>query len=871
MTPFLPSSPSARYTSMMTYDPVDGYVLLFGGFTTSAVGDTWIFQNGKWTDISGLQLNSPPSRYIGSMAYDPLDQYVLLFGGYSGSVTYSDTWSFTHGQWNQITSSVHTPTTRWRANMGFDVTDGYMVLFGGTDSSGATIYADTWYYLNGSWNDNTKNVTGNPPGTYRGSMAWDPGDGYLLMFGGCTSSSPSSGTTNTWSYVTNKWTNLATTDGTPPAARLYTQMTYDNATSSILLFGGSSTTSGPVYNDTWLFKTGKWYQDTANLTKSPPIRGYEMLAWIPQGQFLLMFGGYTTVSNYGDTWGLGPQVLTILSVTPAAIDLGLNATIHTAGFSNHRPLNISYPSLPTGCTGGNVTQLNCTPTAYGNFSVNVSVRDTMKNYGNMSVVLPVLQDPTLVSFLAVPSTVTASEPTILQPRIAGGGTPYHYQYTGMPPGCVSGNTSALTCRPTTAGTYRIHLVATDTRGFGVQANASLIVNPKGKVVSFLAAPADIDVNSTTAFQVSLQNGTPPFTYVYAGLPRGCLPANLAVLTCTPLTAGLYNVTVNVTDSSGYKLTALTMLIVNPPLAIIVFTISPALADVGQSIQFTVSATGGSGTIRYVYTNLPQGCTVTTGASGRCTPTGPGTSPVLVTTTDAVNGTANATATVTVRPDPVALAPVVHPVAVDANQIFTVQPLVQGGIAPYHFVFAGLPSGCALTASGNMSCTPASPGPLSVTVTVTDASGKRSTSPATTVRVDPDPGVASSSTAPNSPVVGKTATFTVVPKGGSGVYGYRYSGLPPGCTTANSSTITCTPSSTGTFQVTVLVKDSRGYTGSGFGWFNVSTPTSGTGFLGLTDPIGYVIVGVVAAAAVAGVALMLRRRRSAPTPEETPTA
>jgi hypothetical protein len=48
-----------------------------------------------------------------------------------------------------------------------------------------------------------------------------------------------------------------------------------------------------------------------------------------------------------------------------------------------------------------------------------------------------------------------------------------------------------------------------------------------------------------------------------------------------------------------------------------------------------------------------------------------------------------------------------------------------------------------------------------------------------------------------------------PSGGASPYNLSYSGLPTGCTSANRSSLPCTPSSAGTYTVLVLVIDSNG--------------------------------------------------------------
>lgn len=46
-------------------------------------------------------------------------------------------------------------------------------------------------------------------------------------------------------------------------------------------------------------------------------------------------------------------------------------------------------------------------------------------------------------------------------------------------------------------------------------------------------------------------------------------------------------------------------------------------------------------------------------------------------------------------------------------------------------------------------------------------------------------------------------------GGVPPYSYGYSGLPPGCSTADVPTLSCTPSQIGTYNASVLVRDDLG--------------------------------------------------------------
>ncbi len=64
--------------------------------------------------------------------------------------------------------------------------------------------------------------------------------------------------------------------------------------------------------------------------------------------------------------------------------------------------------------------------------------------------------------------------------------------------------------------------------------------------------------------------------------------------------------------------------------------------------------------------------------------------------------------------------------------------------------------------------------------------------------------------PDPVSAGSTTTLSVTVAGGSPPYSYAYSGLPVGCSTANSPSLLCTPTSSGQYSVTVSVTDAAGH-------------------------------------------------------------
>ena len=64
------TSPSARWQHAMSYDPITGKTLLFGGRPTAAntyLADTWQYDGTNWTQLSPA--TSPPGRYLSEMVH----------------------------------------------------------------------------------------------------------------------------------------------------------------------------------------------------------------------------------------------------------------------------------------------------------------------------------------------------------------------------------------------------------------------------------------------------------------------------------------------------------------------------------------------------------------------------------------------------------------------------------------------------------------------------------------------------------------------------------------------------------------------------------------------------------------------------------
>ncbi len=267
------------------------------------------------------------------------------------------------------------------------------------------------------------------------------------------------------------------------------------------------------------------------------------------------------------------------------------------------------------------------------------------------------------------------------------------------------------------------------------------------------------------------------------------------------------------------------------------TANHASVDVGQPVTFTATAALGTGSYpTFTWTNLPTGCPAATTAQVVCSSvTIAGTSAVAVSVTDSNGATgADGTLSMTVFADPTITTPTSSSVSADVGGTVSFSASGSSGSGGYSYSWSGLPSGCTSVPSvGTVSCPSVTPaGTYSVRATVTDSNGFSVTSASTsfTVYADPLPTTPTGSVA--SADVGQAVTFTSTNTLGSGSFAWSWSGLPSGCPSSATATVSCVSVTVaGTFSVTATVTDSNGVsaTSGALGFTVYSDPTVGSVF------------------------------------------
>ncbi len=615
-----------------------------------------------WIQICSTCLGSSSlSRSYGSMTWDGADGYAVLFGGENGGTSADgDTWTYNAAQgWKNVCNSC-SPSGRAEAGMAYDSADSRVVMFGGCTGinllSSTCNMGDSWTYAQGTWTQ----VSGTlPTGALAVSIADDPADGEVVMFGGCSQfnidiTNPSASACGSTNYLAT--TSVYTASGgwktispaTSPSPREAAGMAYDPVLKEDILFGGYNGVH--ELSGTWAFSGGTWTNITPSV--SPPAIANGAMFWDPNTQSIVLTQGDSAAGDVGETWEFSGGSWN--PVYPATIPTPRDGVVCAA------PTSGGLPVIFSGSTNSSNTQ------------------DTWA-FGQLLV----------ASASATPLATDIQQTVTFSSAIAGGQTPYAVSWKFGDGG--SATTANASHAYTTPGTYTATFTVTD--AYGQTVSHSLQVNISADpLVGAAASPKKAWMGNQTQFWGNVSGGTAPLSYIW-DFGDGCTSpcATNANPTHVYTGPGSYTAKVSVVDAVGVSSSSEVNLTVECLLGALCISVTatPTTGTAPLNVTFTSAITGGTGPY-HVQWAFGDGSPISTLANVTHDFTTGGTFKVTLNATDVNGRVGNSSTSIYVNPAPMHLAIFATPSAgelrnggFEAN--FTEQ--LQGGMAPFNLTWS----------------------------------------------------------------------------------------------------------------------------------------------------------------------------------------
>ncbi len=533
-------------------------------------------------------------------------------------------------------------------------------------------------------------------------------------------------------------------------------------------------------------------------------------------------GGTGGAAGGGTGGGVGTLTVTTLTLPSGVKGVAYSTQLGASGGTSPYTWSVTAGSLPNGLALSSTGTLSGTPTASGTFSFTVAVRDSSNPALVATAVLTLSVAPPLqIATMPAPPNGTVGGAYSTSFLATGGTPPYFFSApaASLPPGLGLSSQGTLTGTPAALGTFSFTVTVRDstTPQQTDAATFTIVVNGTGVLsVTTAALPSGL---LGTAYSTSLgaANGTPPYSW---SLTAGTLHPGLALsatgtLSGTPTASGTRTLTFQVKDSTAptpQTATATLPLTVIPPLVITTTTL-PAGA---QASAYAASLAATGGTAPYAWSvasgSLPPGVTLNaaTGALSGA-PTASGTFSFTVQVADAASTPLTATASFSIAIAPLlAITTATLPSGL-VGTAYSQTLAATGGTTPYTWsVSAGvLPPGLSLSSGGVLSGTPTATGVASFTVKVTDVSlPAQSVTKALTLPINGAGLLTITTSTTPTGVQGQAYSASFAASGGTTPYTWSVAAgaLPPGVSLSSAGVLSGTPTSAGSFPVTIQAAD-----------------------------------------------------------------
>jgi hypothetical protein len=531
---------------------------------------------------------------------------------------------------------------------------------------------------------------------------------------------------------------------------------------------------------------------------------------------------FTVTANRSITIGTASIALSASGTPPAGtVGVAYTSSLQASGGTAPYTWSVASGTLPAGLSLSNAGTITGTPTTAGTSMVTAQVQDAAGNKATVSFAL-VINGAASVLGISSPPAAIVNQPYSGTIPVSGGTGPYSCTISSgaLPAGLVLGANCQITGTPTTAGPTTVTVQVTDSSSPTNTGSGPVVITVNAGASTLTAGgnPGTGVIGVPYSATLVASGGTTPYTWT---ISSGSLPAGLALSTAgvisgTPTATGVSTFTAMVQDATNATASVTLSITITTAGATVTITTSQLPnGTVGTPYSATVGAAGGTApyTCGIVSGSLPAGLAFGAGCAVTGTPTIAGTSTPIIRVTDSSNPITAATGPITIVINPVgATITIASPPVATVNVPYTGTIPVTGGTGPYTCVITAgtLPAGLTLNSSNcQVTGTPTTAGPATVTVKATDSSSPAQTgtgpvtltvNAATTTLTLGTPSAATVSTpyTGSIPVTGGTAPYACTINSGT---------LPVGLTLGAHCAITGTPTTAGSSTVNVTATDS----------------------------------------------------------------
>lgn len=462
--------PSIRNYEGVAFDPDLSGVLLFGGCNLSyqcfgsnqphLLGDTWLYSGSKWTQLESHAYGAGGSTYCYLYSNGVNTSKTALCPPVSDSMTivYDSTdnmlwlcpWTPVPGNTTQyiyVVENLSNPVVSTHVSV-----VGHNVTFSEATPSGwGALVAMNWIGLPtgcGSPSSLIVNCTLTTPGTYTVSFTEERFEAGLY----------------------DNFTSANVTLLVHPKESITGIATYPVVDMGANESFRSSVSGGLApYSTTWRFGDGSSSQSVNATHEYARSGNFTAHLWINDSIGDSM--------NLTTTLKVIPPLTAILNFSSSTPLLAQTVAITVNASGGLGPYEYSYVGLPYGCYSENKSTIGCLPTQSGFYNISALVHDQGNATVNVTREMHVIFDFNVVVPASTPVgkqlTImvntnetfngTAINKSALFTPDGGYGT-FTYNYSGLPPGCVSKDVATLTCTPTQAGNYTVTVSVHDQAG-----------------------------------------------------------------------------------------------------------------------------------------------------------------------------------------------------------------------------------------------------------------------------------------------------------------------------------------------------------------------------------------------------------------------